>query len=496
MQTSLRKYISARAVVFAIAVLFVTGVIATTVGFQIHTMTKETLSLRSELNTLNAAVEYNRYLLTRVDIVTMVGSTVDDLLAAGADSAVIEQYLTDETDNIVSTLDPSTTGLYGWFDNTYLDGSGWVPDDDYVPTERPWYIQTMESDREITFVDPYLDMQTKTVMLTVSKRVGDGQSVLAMDVSLAPIQELVEKVSRATEGGHAFLLSADGIVIAHSDADQLGKNYMDETDSLGGIIAHRLLDDGQKQFDVSTAEGNYTVYINDLEGGWYSVSLINSDIWHRPLHRTMLAFSGILALVVVSIIIVFLRMNAKNIALQELHTRVDEEEKRGNKLQALSETDRMTGLSDRVSGERNVDELLSSGCGGMFLELDIDSFKAFNDTYGHQTGDLVILGVADALRSTCRTNDVTMRLGGDEFGVFAVGINDREMGEVIIQRLFHRLERFRLPELPEERVCISVGAVMSPDGEKQSFHSLYARADEALYVSKNVPGNSMTFSEG
>ena len=51
---------------------------------------------------------------------------------------------------------------------------------------------------------------------------------------------------------------------------------------------------------------------------------------------------------------------------------MDEEQKKGEEPQVLSETDRMTGLNDRVSGERKVTELLASGHGGMFMELDID----------------------------------------------------------------------------------------------------------------------------
>ena len=81
-----------------------------------------------------------------------------------------------------------------------------------------------------------------------------------------------------------------------------------------------------------------------------------------------------------------------------------------------------------------LDELLSIKSTGMFLELDIDHFKKINDTYGHQAGDQVILAVADALRSTFRSNDITIRLGGDEFGVFAVGIVDQEMAEALLHR--------------------------------------------------------------
>ena len=39
---------------------------------------------------------------------------------------------------IIASLDPSTTGIYGWINEEYLDGAGWVPDEDYVATERPW----------------------------------------------------------------------------------------------------------------------------------------------------------------------------------------------------------------------------------------------------------------------------------------------------------------------------------------------------------------------
>ena len=487
------RYIKPRFIVFALVVLIITAGIATVVGREIHRLTSETLLLRGELNAQEAAIEYNRYLLTRVDIVTLVGSTVEDLLESGTDSAALEKYLTDETNNIIATLDPTTTGLYGWLNESYVDGSGWVPEADYVPTERPWYIETMDSDQAITFVDPYLDMQTKTVMMTVSKRFDDGKSVLAMDVSLAPIQEMVEEVSASTEGGQAFLLSADGIVIAHSDRSQLGISYLDAPDSLGGIIARKLLAEGRHQFEVDTAEGNYTVYINDLEGGWYSVSLINADVWHRPLHRAMFAFVAVLVFVVLSIAALFLHLTAKNAAMQELHTLVDREEKRGDELQALSETDRMTGLTDRVSGERKVDELLQSGGSGMFLELDIDDFKAINDSYGHQTGDLVILAVADALRSTFRSNDVTMRLGGDEFGAFAVGIVSREMGEAIVRRLFDRLSALNIPELNGQRISLSAGAVLDPERKHQSFHELYALADDAMYASKKTAGNVLTF---
>lgn len=286
-----------------------------------------------------------------------------------------------------------------------------------------------------------------------------------------------------------------GIVVAHSDPDQLGKNYLNETDSLGGAVARKILVEGQRQFDLQTAEGYFSVYVDKLEGGWFSISLINADIWYRPLTRAMIIFAVILALVVFALGFFLLRLYAKNLALQRLHTRITLEESRGRKWKALSETDRMTGLFDRVSGERMVNELLESGNSGMFVEIDIDRFKEINDTCGHQTGDLVIRSVADSLRATFRSNDVVTRLGGDEFGVYAVGIVDWKMGQAIIQRLFEQIESLQVEGLHNRKISVSAGAAIHTGREAVSFAELYAAADKAMYSSKERTGNSLIYGK-
>lgn len=479
------------AVAFIVIAIFVAAAIY--IGLRFYATKKEALQLQCEVNAKDSAREYDRCLLTRANIVTVVGYAVDTMMKSGKDNQAILEYLTSETNYIVATLDPSTTGLYGLFNGEYLDGSGWTPDADYVPTERPWYIQTLQSDREITFVEPYLDMQTETVMMTVTDLLTDGKSVIAMDVSLDPIQKIIENVTTETEGSQALVLDANGIVVAHSDKSQLGVNYLAAADGLGHSIADSILVQGQMQFDLSTEKGNFSVYVDKLEGGWFSVSLIDTDIWYQPLRRTTVILGIGLAVIVTLLTFVFLRLNAKNRALQRLHTRIDQEERRGNELQLLSETDRMTGLYDRVSGERKVNALLDANVEGMFLELDIDNFKSINDTYGHQVGDQVILAVAEALHSTFRSNDITMRLGGDEFGVFAVGITKQEMAEAIIHRLFQHLDCMEVEGLGERKVTGSVGAVLSTGNKAENFGELYTAVDTAMYTSKKQSGNSLTF---
>ncbi|MBQ6967561.1 MAG: GGDEF domain-containing protein, partial [Lachnospiraceae bacterium] len=107
---------------------------------------------------------------------------------------------------------------------------------------------------------------------------------------------------------------------------------------------------------------------------------------------------------------------------------IDEEKKARDRLLYLSETDSMTGINNRGSGENKVRKLLLDGDGGMFMLLDVDKFKSINDTYGHAAGDKVLISIAECMRRAFRNNDVMMRLGGDEFAAFAPMVYTREGG--------------------------------------------------------------------
>ncbi len=482
-----------RSVVTALVVALLTAGIATYVGVRFFGVEKEVLQLQGELNAKEAAMKYNDCLLTRLNIATMVGRAVDAAIIAGEDNRSIKQYLTEHSDYI-ETLDSTSTGLYGWINGEYLDGAGWVPDPGYVPTERPWYKEALKNGKKITFVDPYIDAQTNTYMMTVSELLSDGVSVIAMDISIEPLQQIVEQINVVNEGTHAFVLDDSGGIVAHSDLSLIGKNIREDTVNFGSEVAQRIFEEGQMQFNLKTKNVNYSVYIDELQGGWYSVSMIDADIWYRPIQRSVFIFSMILIVIVLFLVFVFLHMKAKNRMLQNLHTRIAREEKRGKELQKLSETDRMTGLYDRVSAERRINELLGFRIGGMFLEIDIDKFKSINDNFGHQAGDKAILAVADALRSTFRSSEITTRMGGDEFGAFVPGIADRDVAEAIVRKLFDRIDAIDIPELQGNKVSISVGAVLCDGEQGATFRDLYAASDDAMYVSKKTVGNCLTFS--
>ncbi len=164
-------------------------------------------------------------------------------------------------------------------------------------------------------------------------------------------------------------------------------------------------------------------------------------------------------------------------------------------LAILAETDIMTGILNRGSGESKVKEALANGRGGMLCILDIDDFKYTNDTFGHDVGDKVIRGIADIISNEFRERDIVFRLGGDEYAVFAFGINDESAGCAMIQRIFSKIKELGIPELAESEyeISVSAGAALTETGEKADFEELYKKADSGVYRCKEVQGCAVAF---
>ena len=163
------------------------------------------------------------------------------------------------------------------------------------------------------------------------------------------------------------------------------------------------------------------------------------------------------------------------------------------KLIILSETDRMTGLLNRVCGELKIEESLKNGKGGLFILLDVDHFKSFNDNYGHDVGDKVIISVANSLKAAFRENDIVFRLGGDEFSAYASQVHNKKTAKEIINRFIENLKTIVIPELGDTPVTASIGATIITPGEPADFADNYKLIDNGVYESKKVQGSHVTF---
>ena len=124
--------------------------------------------------------------------------------------------------------------------------------------------------------------------------------------------------------------------------------------------------------------------------------------------------------------------------------------------------------------------------------MDVDKFKKFNDTYGHLAGDRVLESLAITIKQAVRTEDVPSRFGGEEFTVLLPD-TDKDHAFVAAERLRNMVASIEVPwEPPLPQITISLGIFTFGDSTNLPAEQIIERADEALYLSKELGRNRST----
>jgi diguanylate cyclase (GGDEF)-like protein len=154
----------------------------------------------------------------------------------------------------------------------------------------------------------------------------------------------------------------------------------------------------------------------------------------------------------------------------------------------------LTGIGNRRYAERvlaqRVEETKRDGTHLAVVFADVDHFKKFNDTYGHQVGDVVLKMVARTLSGALRASDFAGRWGGEEFVLLLPRIKPVEV-ESIADRL-RRLVETSSRETSKGRICVTVSMGAYLCGPDDSPESAIRGADELMYRSKSEGRNRIT----
>ena len=299
----------------------------------------------------------------------------------------------------------------------------------------------MKQGDRLVLIKPYVDMQTRSVVTTITYRfVSNSDSVLALDVDLKKMQGVIEQVAKSSPHSFSVVLDQSGGVVVHSQRQEVGRNYLLEHGNLGNRIARNVIREKQKQFELSFDGTAYIIYADEIRGGWYSVSAVNLDEASLPLKRILAASLLLLMLTVLVIGGVFIRMSKRDLVTQNMNRQL------------------MT-----------IGDLFDS-----MIEIDIpiDLFREID-------------------------GDQHTKLGGDEFAAYAIGAT-QAAGQGIIDRLFACVDALRIPEMGGKKITISVGVTFFDGSRNLQFRDLYEQADASVYISKEKDKSEshVTFYEG
>ena len=188
---------------------------------------------------------------------------------------------------------------------------------------------------------------------------------------------------------------------------------------------------------------------------------------------------------------------ALSLANRDKHMLIDQLEQEKSKALELAANDHLTGLHNR----RMFNELVASHLAlarrsrkfYALMYLDLDRFKAINDTLGHHVGDLLLQAVGQRLRELLRSSDIIARMGGDEFAVLVTGMDAMADMDALAAKLVHQLSQpYEGLEGHSLQVSPSIGVAFFPrDGHDVTL--LCRHADAAMYASKRAGRGRFTY---
>ena len=177
---------------------------------------------------------------------------------------------------------------------------------------------------------------------------------------------------------------------------------------------------------------------------------------------------------------------------------ITEQRESADKISQLARFDTLTRLPNRLQMTETLAKALEAAekwngrCG--FMMIDLDRFKAVNDTLGHPVGDRLLTRVSDRLRSIMTDNELCSRLGGDEFAVVIKDARDMEYMEILAQKIIDTLSQIYEIDQHPLYIGASVGTAIGPrDG--RTVEMLMRSADLALYRSKGQGGGAFNHYE-
>lgn len=178
---------------------------------------------------------------------------------------------------------------------------------------------------------------------------------------------------------------------------------------------------------------------------------------------------------------------------------IDDKKRKEIALQNQAERDGLTGLYNAITVRKKIEDALAYGYltdeKQVFVLFDLDNYKQINDTFGHLSGDQVLVDVSQMMQKRFRSSDIIGRIGGDEFVILLRNIRSYKFAETLIQELCDMLNITYTRDDKKVSISASVGVTWAPvDGH--TFTELYQKSDIALYQVKKHHKNGYKRYDG
>ena len=291
------------------------------------------------------------------------------------------------------------------------------------------------------------------------------------------------------ESGAATLRMADMALVARATSSNKGVAIEPGSRQISSQLEHAISDyplqgsyiaataiDGIERVNAYMKVSNYPMYV--------IIGVATQDVAPEWRKQTILVLTlGLIAIAITA-------LGATSIARQrarEFKERFAEATRNTRMLEKLARHDSLTGLPNRALLEDRYAQAIAQHLRRNRMLavafLDLDGFKAINDTYGHEAGDAMLVALSRRMTDALRHGDTLARLGGDEFVAIITDLAVEEDANRILQRLLVACSNSVQLFGANVQVSVSIGVAFAPK-QGTELDTLLRKADQAMYSAK------------
>lgn len=193
--------------------------------YSFYKIAKDDISLIGETSLMQVAEKLDGFLSRQEELLALTARNVNYMLENGDSYARVKNYFLSETKKFTENPESEIISVYGLVGGKYFSGRNWIPKENYDPTKRAWFKAASAAQGKVALVSPYVDIVSGKVIFSVSQMLPDKKSVVAIDIKMDELQKFAYEI-HAEKDAEGFIMSAEGLVVAHSSPSENGKNYL------------------------------------------------------------------------------------------------------------------------------------------------------------------------------------------------------------------------------------------------------------------------------
>lgn len=232
---------------------------------------------------------------TRLQVVWRIA---DHMMQDGDSLSDLKKFFEEENLRYRNELDTSFTGVYGYVNNTFVDGNNWPAPEEYDATTRPWFQKAIQANDDDVQLTSFYSLSDHGYVISASHILRDRKSVVALNISLSAVKRSFAKTKNREN--HWIILDRQGTVIDHHDSSEIGMNYL--SDVFWGTesekMARQVIRAGTGFKEVIHDGRESYAFIASLQNEWLMVNIVSKSVVTQKI-RWLVARNVIIGLLLV-----------------------------------------------------------------------------------------------------------------------------------------------------------------------------------------------------